>query len=54
MNSLYDFIITMVIWLLVMALLIAFFSTFWRLLLVLGIVGGIRVVASKVGKDRKR
>lgn len=50
MNSLYDFIITMIIWILVLGLLIGFFSTFWWLILIIGVIGGIGVIASRVGK----
>ena len=50
MNNLYDFIVTMVIWILVLGLLIGFFSTFWWLILIIGVIGGIGVIASKVGK----
>lgn len=50
MNSLYDFIVTMIIWILVLGLLIGFFSTFWWLILMIGVIGGISVIANKIGK----
>ena len=50
MNSLYDFIVTMIIWILVLGLLIGFFSTFWWFILMIGVIGGIGVIASRVGK----
>ena len=50
MNSLYDFIVTMIIWILVLGLLIGFFSTFWWLILMIGVIGGIGVIAIRVGK----
>ena len=50
MNNLYDFIVTMIIWILVLGLLIGFFSTFWWLILIIGIIGGIGVIAIRFGK----
>lgn len=50
MNSLYDIIVFLMVWILVLGLLIGFFSTFWWLILMMGVVGGIGVIASKVGK----
>ena len=50
MNNLYDFIVTMIIWILVLGLLIGFFSTFWWLILMIGVIGGIGVIASRVAK----
>ena len=50
MNSLYDFIVIMIIWILVLGLLIGFFSTFWWLILMMGIIGGISVIAIRFGK----
>ena len=50
MNSLYDFIVTIIIWILVLGLLIGFFSTFWWLILMIGVISGIGVIASRVGK----
>ena len=50
MNNLYDFIVTMIIWILVLGLLIGFFSTFWWLILMIGVIGGIGVIARKKKK----
>ena len=50
MNSLYDFIVTMIIWILVLGLLIGFFSTFWWLILIMGVIGGICIIASRFNK----
>ena len=50
MNSLYDFIVTMIIWILVLGLLIGFCSTFWWLILIIGVIGGISVIAIRFGK----
>lgn len=50
MNSLYDFIVTMIIWILVLGLLIGFFSTFWWLILMIGVIGGIGIIASRFSK----
>ena len=50
MNSLYDIIVFLIIWILVLGLLIGFFSTFWWLILMMGVIGGIGVIANRVGK----
>ena len=50
MNSLYDFIVNIIILMLVLGLLIGFFSTCWWLILIMGVIGGIGVIASRVGK----
>ena len=53
MNSLYDFIVTMIIWILVLGLLIGFFSTFWWLILIVVAVGVISIIIINVNKDGK-
>ena len=50
MNSLYDIIVFLIIWILVLGRLIGFVSTFWWLILMMGVIGGIGVIASRVSK----